>query len=305
VWTIFDAIRLGAATLSSSSLSPRLDSELLMRHLLGIDQGRLILLFSSEIEAKVYQSFLELIERRKSGEPMAYIVGYREFWGLEFIVNREVLVPRPESELVVELAIKHLCSFDSEGESLSVLDLGTGSGCLIVSIVREVVERFSFEIYGDALDISEGALSVARRNAAMHGVLQRVDFFEGSWFEPLIKPLSGSRLIATGYHCIVANPPYIDRSEGCPLELSYEPQGALFSDAAGLADTEQILRVALPLLRSDGVLLCEVGAGKRGKIEGVVARVLSQLAPQDFKVSYHGELSENDGFRVLRVERMG
>lgn len=301
--TIFDAIKLGAATLSSTSQSPRLDSELLMMHLLGIDQARLILSFSSEIEPTPRHTFLELIERRSKGEPLAYILGHREFWGLKFIVNRDVLVPRPESELVVELALKHLRSLNSR-DDLSVLDLGTGSGCLIVSIVREVTERFSAQISGDALDISEGALDVARRNAVALGVGERIAFFRGSWFDSLNSYLSGSSLITAGYHCIVANPPYIDRSEACPIELSYEPQGALFSDNFGLADSEQILRVALPLLRSDGVLLCEVGAGKGERIEGVALKVLGELAPLEFKLSYHGELSENDGFRVLRVQRV-
>jgi release factor glutamine methyltransferase len=275
-----------------------------MRHLLGIDQGRLILSFSSELEAKQYEKFIELIERRSRGEPIAYIIGEREFWGLNFIVNKGVLVPRPESELVVELALAYLSTLGSKGESLSVLDLGTGSGCLIVSIVSEVLERWKLNIRGDALDISQESLDVARRNAELHGVIKSIDLFAGSWFEPLCKTLNASQLIGGGYHCIVANPPYIDPCEVSPIELTYEPQGALYSDNGGLADTEQILRVALPLLRSQGILLCEVGAGKAAKIGRVLTEVLSELAPLEFSVSYHGELSENDGFRVLRAQRL-
>lgn len=285
--SIAEVLREGAAALAGCSASPRLDSEVLLRFVLNLSQSGLIISFTDECPRDSLKRFRELIARRKMHEPIAYIIGEREFWGLSFRVTPDVLVPRPESELLVEQALREL-----KGRSrVRIADLGTGSGCLAIAIVKELVAQGCRDLLCEAIDLSDAALAIAQDNAARHGVASKISFIRGAWFRNL-------RELAPPYDFIVANPPYIDPAERTPPELRFEPPLALFSPDRGLADTAEILRTGLPLLTGCGVLLCEVGAGKGSFLEELVAPYRAE-----YQVSYLGDSSEADRFRVLRFER--
>src|SRR5262245_32783700 len=200
-------LELGTARLGGASDSAGLDAELLLAHVLNVPRAR----FRSHPEDAVAEApralYLELIERRARGEPLAYIVGYRDFWTLKLAVTPAVLVPRPETELLVERALA-LCTKDLA----KVVDLGTGSGAIALALASE---RPRWQIA--ATDASAEALAVARSNAVSHG-LSRVEFLHGSWFEPL-----GGRK----FDVIVSNPPYIGADEPELSSLRFEPRGAL------------------------------------------------------------------------------
>jgi release factor glutamine methyltransferase len=208
-------LELGAARLAGRSESADLDAELLLAHLLNVPRAR----FRShpeDVPAEAVRSqYLELIERRARGEPLAYIVGYRDFWTLRLAVSPAVLVPRSETELLVERALA--LRGEPEGQ---VVDLGTGSGAIALALASE---RPRWRV--TATDVSAEALAVARGNASRHGLV-RVEFLQGSWFEPL----PGRR-----FDLVVSNPPYIgaDEPEMASPALRFEPRGALTPAAHG------------------------------------------------------------------------
>lgn len=281
--TNWDLLIEGQSALDAVSASPRLDSELLLRAALGVCQSGLILAFRDSCPEPAREIFCEFIKRRQSGEPVAYILGEREFWGLSFEVNKDVLVPRPETELVVEEALKKI-----RGTSkVKVLDLGTGSGCIAISIVSELLKRGVSDLSCDALDISNLALEVAKRNAKRHGVFDQIKFICGSWFDIELNEQ---------YDLIVANPPYVDPAEKTPIDLSFEPRSALYSDENGLADTKQILKLMVPRLKKSGLFLCEIGAGKRAFLSELL-----QPYNKDFEINYLGDDSSQDRFCVLQM----
>jgi release factor glutamine methyltransferase len=285
--TIGELLKEGETRLSLSSSSPRLDSEVLLAHVLGASRSTLLVRLRDISEESVVARFELLIERRLRGEPVAYIVGEREFFGLSFVVSPDVLVPRPETELVVEEAVKFL-----EGRaSIRILDLGTGSGCIAISIVHELLRRGSQAISCDAVDVSPQALQVAKQNASSLGVEGYIRFMESDW-------CANRELLSSRYDCIVTNPPYIDPDEQTPVELSFEPAGALFSADKGLSDVRRILQEAVPLLAPGGRLLCEVGAGKRELLQGVL-----EPYQQGIDVSYLGDRTEADRFCVIAMTK--
>lgn len=201
--------------------SPRLDAELLLAHGLGIERIQLYLKFDQVLSEVELQKCRELIRRRKTGEPVAYIVGYKDFYGLRFAVNNSVLIPRPETEHVVEAA---LAWAKDKSKEYNVLDLGSGSGCIGQTILRHLPKATL-----TALDISEKSLLVAKQNAEMLKCLDRVQFIEGDAEKV-------SEMVSASYDIIVANPPYID-----PLDIlveenvkKFEPELALFSAGKGL-----------------------------------------------------------------------
>jgi release factor glutamine methyltransferase len=194
---------------------------------------------------------MELVKRRRAGEPVAYLTGEREFYGLAFKVTPAVLIPRPETELLVESALDYIPA----GAECRVLDLGTGSGCVAVAIARE---RPRARV--TAIDVSTAALAIARENAATHAAA--IEFIESDWF---------AALAGRGFGVIVANPPYI--AEGDPHlargDVRYEPSGALVSGPAGLDAIETIVEQARGHLDDGGALLFE-----HGHLQGSCSRVL-------------------------------
>lgn len=239
--------RLGAigagvsvGALQIQSLLDALDNRILLCHALGLTRVSLITQSERALDAGEAQRFAALVQRRLDGEPIAYIVGQREFFGLPFEVSGAVLIPRPDTELLVELTLDRL------PPSGRVLDMGTGSGAIAVALAHT---RRDADV--TALDVSEEALAVARRNAAANGA--RVAFLQSDWYAALeAKP---------PFDVIASNPPYIasgDRhlSEG---DLRYEPVGALTDHADGLSALRIIVAGAKARLKPGGWLLMEHG----------------------------------------------
>lgn len=225
--TLAGRVRDAAARLAERGApeqNPALDAEVLARHVLGWDRARWIG-ESREVPSPEFdRRFAELIERRLTGEPVAYLTGTREFRGLDFEVTPAVLIPRPETELLVDEALKLLPA----ESSFSVADVGTGSGCVAVALA---VERPSARVI--ATDISERALDVARRNAARHGVADRIDFR----LTPVLDGVGAVDLV-------VSNPPYIAVGDAPGMMADvrdFEPHAALFSGADGLSVIRALL----------------------------------------------------------------
>ena len=232
--------------LAMVSDTARLDAEVLLRHVSGLSRLDLITRENATLSTDLIDSFGRAVARRLASEPIAYITGEKEFWGLDFAVSPAVLIPRPETELLVERAIAHTAK---ENAPVRVLDLGTGSGCVIVSIVSELKKRGVFHS-AVAVDLSSAAMAVATANAARHGLAADIEFRLGSWFEPVQHD---------HFDLIVSNPPYIRSDEELPDPVRFEPREALFSGSDGLDSIRHIFTVGRDYLRPRGTLLCEIG----------------------------------------------
>lgn len=232
------------------------DARLLLAHALGKPVAWLYAHADDDIDDSVVRSFTALVEARVAGEPVAYLTGRRGFWTLELEVNGDTLIPRPETELLVELALSRLPA----GMPVWVADLGTGSGAIALAIAKE---RPQAKVI--ATDASQGALDVARRNASLNGVAN-VEFRHGSWFAPLV----GAR-----FDLIVSNPPYI--ADGDPHlqqgDLRFEPATALSSGRDGLDDIREIVAGAGEHLVAGGWLLLEHGLEQGALIRSLLETV--------------------------------
>jgi release factor glutamine methyltransferase len=225
-----------------------LDAELLARDLLGWDRAGWIARQHEPAPAHFEAPYAVVIARRAQREPVAYIRGHQEFYGRDFVVSPAVLIPRPETELVVEEALLLLPALGFSRE-LSVIEVGTGTGCLVVTLALEYPAAAYF-----ATDVSAEALTIARANAQRLGAGDRVRYVEGRYFAGLAGP----------FNVIVANPPYVaetDRPSLPPEVIDHEPALALFGGIDGLEHVRRIVRGAEALLDEDGTLLMEVGAG--------------------------------------------
>lgn len=224
----------------------RREAASLLAHALGRDRTFLITHAEEEVPAEIVALFRSLVERRAQGEPLQYITGHTEFFKLDFEVTPDVLIPRPETELLVETALDLLQRKDAP----LVCDVGTGSGCIVISILHE-----SARALGLGLDISEAALDVARRNALRHGVEERLSLMLSDCFEALSE--TDKR-----FDMIVSNPPYVaeDALEGLQREVrDFEPRSALTPGGDGLAVIRRLLVEAPSLLQTGGHLLMEIG----------------------------------------------
>jgi release factor glutamine methyltransferase len=240
--TIAQTLQHAALALDRYSDSPRLDAELLLGKLLGQPRSGLILRADEPVAAASEHAFADLIEARRGGAPVAYLTGSREFWSLPLTVTPAVLVPRPETELLVELALQLAGSTRAE---CSVLDLGTGSGAIALALASE---RPRWQITG--VDVSPPALEIARRNACELG-LSQVDWRLGSWFEPV----AGER-----FDLVLANPPYVAAGDPALEKLRGEPAIALVAGPAGLDALAAIAAAAASHLHERGWLLLEHGS---------------------------------------------
>lgn len=254
---IRSALKDGIARLSEANVpSHALAAELLLMHALGRDRAWIYSHPEASIDPVDAEKYFALIARRAAGEPTQYIIGKQEFWGMEFEVNPGVLIPRPETEHVVEVALQRLPRRKGEDDLRSavaarrihIADVGTGSGCLAVSLATELPKA---EI--DATDTSKAALEVARRNAARHGVADRIRFIECD----LLDGLSGS-----AFDLIVSNPPYVAGTEAETLQREvreHEPHAALFGGTSGTEIYGRLIEQAGALLVPGGVLVLELG----------------------------------------------
>ncbi len=241
---------LAAAT---QRLGDRIDAEALLLHVLGKPRSWLIAHDTDELDERLLSAFESMVVRRASGEPVAYITGRRGFWSMDLEVTPATLIPRPETELLVELALERL----PPDRSSRALDLGTGSGAIALAIARE---RPLADV--SAVDLSADALAVARANAKRLG-LDRVRFLHGTW----MTPLSGER-----FDVIVSNPPYIEASDPHlgQGDLRFEPATALASGADGLDAIREIVADAPRHLNPGGWLLMEHGWNQGPAVRGLL-----------------------------------
>ncbi len=233
--------------------NPRAEARLLLAHALGLDPAALLGRAHDPADAP---GFAALLARRAAREPMAYVLGQREFWGQNFRVTPATLVPRPETETLVEAALE---AFPDRASVRRVLDLGTGSGCLLCAALLEFPQAT-----GLGIDASAAALEVAASNAAALGLGARARFAKGDW-------LGG---VAEDFDLVLANPPYVAAAEmaGLAPELSFEPRAALVADDNGLAAYRAILAALPAVLAPGGLAILELGAGQ--------ARAVADLADQ-------------------------
>jgi release factor glutamine methyltransferase len=251
VSTITEALRSAARVLHPHSDSPRLDAELLLAPLLGLSRAGMIAHGEEPLAGESERLFAGLIEQRAQGAPVAYLTGTREFWSLALQVTPAVLVPRPETELLVELALQ------APDPHYSVLDLGTGSGAIALAIASE---RPQWRV--TAVDVAAPALEIARRNAgALH--LTRIDWRLGSWFEPV----AGER-----FHLIVANPPYSAADDPALKFLRAEPASALIAGPSGLEALSAIAAQAAAHLHPRGRLILEHGSDQAPAVARLLER---------------------------------
>lgn len=244
------ALREAAARLEGVSDTPRLDAELLMAHALGIERSALLL---DPARFVVPEDFAALVVRRMAHEPVAYILGHRDFWTVRIGVGPGALIPRPDSETLIEAALQH---FGDHGPA-HILDLGTGPGTLLLAALAEWPEA-----RGVGIDASEAALAFARRNAAALGLAERAAFRAGDWGEGL----------EDQFDLILCNPPYIAETEPLMPDVAHhEPAGALFAGADGLDDYRRIIPALPHLLAPGGAALLEIGRTQRISV-GELAR---------------------------------
>ncbi len=240
--------------------SPRLEAEVLLSHVLGVDRVRLILDAPKPLAPEELSQFREVIKRRRGGEPVAYIIGEREFYGYSFRVDRRVLIPRPDTEVLVEAALEA-----TKGRELSgrALDLCTGSGCVAIAFKKK---RPTWDV--TASDVSEEALEVARENALRLGAVWGLRFVPGNLFDAV-----GSE---EEFDLVTANPPYIPSGDIPGLQpdiRDFEPRAALDGGAGGLDFIPRIARGAWERLTSGGTLAIEIGAGQSNDVAEEFERV--------------------------------
>ena len=228
---------------NSSIKNFKLDSEIILSNMLNLSREELLLNLKEKISNKNLKSFKKLILRRKKKEPVAYIVGYKEFWKEKFKVNSNVLIPRPDTEIIVEEALK-VIPLDS---SKNILDIGTGSGCIALSILRD-----RKECYVKALDISKNALKVAKYNAKIQHLENRIRFINSN----IDKFCHGK------YDIIISNPPYIKSQSIKKLDEDirmYEPKLSLDGGNDGFSQIREVIKKSSVLIKKKGKLFLEIG----------------------------------------------
>ena len=262
--TIADAILQGTQMLRKAGVpEPRREAGSLLAHLLGKDRTLLITQAEDALSDADLDSYRGLVERRAKGEPLQYITGVQDFFGLEFKVTPEVLIPRPETEMLVEAALKLI---DPEAATY-ICDVGTGSGCIAVTLLRERPLAHAI-----AVDISDVAIKIAQCNAARQSVNERMSFVVSDCFESL-----GSDTL---FDLIVSNPPYVSAEalDGLQREVrDHEPRIALSPGLDGLAIIRRLIQEAPDLLKPHGYLLLEIGFDQAAAVERLIDRNIWKL----------------------------
>lgn len=248
-----ELVKLGDEMLRDAGVEDsRLTSSLLLAEALGKDRVYLLAHDRDEVEPQIQSCFFQYIKRRAQGEPLQYITGRQEFYGFDFHVTPAVLIPRPETELIVELALKYIKTPNTQ-----ILDIGTGSGCIAVSLAKLLPSA-----HVTALDISPAAIAVARRNAAKHGVLNRIDL--------IVSDLCSALSDKWRYSVVCSNPPYVAEQDAATLAKEvrdYEPHLALFAPNDGLEMIHRVFLEAARVVSPESVLLMEIGYRQAERIE--------------------------------------
>lgn len=274
---IHNALLWAVEQLRPSTDAPRLEAEVLLAHALARPRTYLLAHPEAALSPEQAGRYAAWIMRRAAAEPLPYITGQAEFYGLNFTVTPAVLIPRPETELLVERALHHLRTL----EAPTFVDVGTGSGCIAVTLLTQLPTARGF-----AVDISPAALAVARANAERHGVAKRLTLLEGDLLAPLAVPVA----------LIASNPPYIAEREwdALPPSVQCEPRGALLAGPDGLDALRGLLWQAPERLQAGGRILVEIGAE-----QGHAAQALAQAAFAEAEIHIRQDLAGKD--RLLEI----
>ena len=253
--TIADAIRAAAGRRSATSDTARLDAELLMAHVLGVSRSQLLLLRMRDEVAPHAAGFDRLVERRAAQEPVAHLLGGQEFFGLEFAVTPDTLIPRGDSETIVQAAL------DCAPQDARVLDMGTGSGALLLAFLHERPDA-----KGVGIDASAAALVVASANGQRLGLAERAQFVQANWLE------SGWAHDLGRFDLVLCNPPYVESDANLDPDVrEFEPATALFAGPEGLDDYRAIVPQLGKLLVPGGVAIFEIGAGQAEAVGAIAS----------------------------------
>jgi release factor glutamine methyltransferase len=268
--TIKELLVLGRHQLATHQVPyPQDTAACLLAHLLRQDRIFLLTHDQDLVAPALIATYQEYLTRRCQGEPLQYIRGYQEFYGREFSVTPDVLIPRPETEFIIETALQLVSTqLSNPGRCVQILDLCTGSGCIAITLAAELPMATIV-----ATDISHAALKVAQFNAQRHNVTTQIHW--------LVTNLSSALLAQPFFDICCANPPYIavaDR-ETLPPEVHYEPDLALFADQAGTAIIQEIIQQAVSLVKPHGYLLCEIGYGQESIVQQQIDRNYWQIQP--------------------------
>lgn len=259
--TVRAALARAAGELAGWSASARLDAELLMAAALGVERDALLL---GRLDDPSPAAFETLLDRRRLHEPVAYILGERDFWSITLEVGPGVLIPRPDSETLIEAAVDH---FGAEGPT-TILDLGTGSGALLLAALAQWPRA-----RGTGIDRSDAALAIAARNVGRLGMADRATLLAGDW----------GRAVAGPFDLILCNPPYIDTGADLAAEVrAYEPAGALFAGIEGLDDYRRLAPDIARLLAPHGLAVVEIGWTQAAAVSALLAETgLTTMVRQD------------------------
>ncbi len=246
--------------MASGVPTPRLDAEVLLAAAMSADRAALYARLRAPAPAEVAMRFAASLSRRTGREPLAYITGEKEFYSLPFLVTRDVLVPRPETEQLVDA----VCRLLRRRARAMVCDIGTGSGCVAVAVARTVATARVL-----ATDVSPSALALARRNAVRHGVDARVAFIRSD--------LAAGVRPDAGFDVVVSNPPYLSSGDPVTPEVSWEPRSALAAGGDGLAVIRRLVQCAPDLLKDGGALVMEFGYGQAHAVAEMASGVFASV----------------------------
>jgi release factor glutamine methyltransferase len=278
--------------------NPHLDAEVLLARVLGLTRASLYARLQDVIPEADVQRCHQLLRRRQQREPLQYITGVQEFWSLEFKVTPDVLIPRPETELIIEIALQLLSQHSGvsrqeenqkskiNSSAIRILDVGTGSGCIAIALAKELPEA---EVW--ATDVSSVSLTVAQENSQRHGVADHVHFLQGDLFVPL-------HSLDLTFDLIVSNPPYIADNDIPTLQpevSNWEPRGALAGGHDGLDFYRRLLGEGPQYLHSGGWLVMEIGHGQRSEV--------LRLAQQQPTLAAACDLDYEGRERVVRAQK--
>lgn len=282
VWSVLRTLTWTTAYFEKQGIeSPRLDAEVLLAHVLSIPRIQLYVQHDRPLNDDERGRYRELVRRRVTGEPVHYLVGVREFWSLELEVTPDTLIPRPDTEVLVEEALARLRTDDAPwGDAPLIADVGTGSGCIAIALAHELPNARVI-----ATDVSAPALAVAMRNAARHGVDGRVQFEQGH----LLRPVESAGLAPLD--AVVSNPPYIASAEIQHLMRDvrlYEPRRALDGGPDGHAAYRELVPAAAELLRPSGLLAVEVGDDEQAIAVEEIIRSDGRYGPTFRRADYGG-----------------
>lgn len=280
---INELINFGTEELAKTSDSANLDARLLLGAVTNLNSTQIVVNASVNVSADLVKIFRTLIARRKAGEPLAYLIGRKEFWSLELEVNSDTLVPRPDTELLVEKSLEHLEKIDG---ALNILELATGSGAISIALASELCrQKREFKIL--ATDKSQPALDVAHRNICKHQFENYIKLLNAHWYLG----------IAGRFDLIVVNPPYIALND---LDLSpdtaFEPHEALYAGPTGIEAIVYLALSAPGFLSNRGIFLSEIGWKQKASLQAA-------LSAPDRQLEFHKDLGGRD--RVMQINWKG